>query len=144
MSKSSESTLIAKQKEYGVAGFDFWNTHEFDRKSKRLASKNPYRMFVIKGEQIVEWPVGSGNAWFPDKKFAGRLEVKHDHHGNMMHEFVRGADHKEFVPPITEDQALAKDVLQTKEENARLKAELAAIKAEQDKKSKPAPSASKG
>jgi hypothetical protein len=120
-----------------LAGFDYGATHIFDPKTKRLAAKNPYRRIVIKGQVIVEWPVGSGNVWYEDKTHAGRVEFV-----KGVREFKKGAKHEAFVPALTADEQLARNVANTEAENQRLKAELEAIKQEQKLASKPAPKAS--
>jgi acyl-CoA thioesterase FadM len=84
--------------------------------------------------QAFESPVGSRNLWFlRDQKFsepAGRLteEGKID----------LKAKHIDYEAPLTSDQKLAEDVASTKTENAALRAELEAMRAERDAAAKQA------
>lgn len=118
-----------------LACFDVNRTHMFDKKTKRLVGKNPYRLFVIDGEKFFEWPVGSGNCWYKNKRFAGRVATNAK--GDRC--IDKKAKYKEWTPPLTEDQKLAKEVSTIKQENERLQAELAAIKKEQAAATKQAP-----
>ena len=137
MSKESKQEAVPQEEVLG--GFDFKNTHIFDPKSKRIIGKNPYRRMVIEGTAVVEWPVGSGNAWYEDKKFAGRIVIDKD---SGKRSFDKGAKHVEWVPPLSADEQLARKVATTEQENKRLQAELAAIKKEQAAATKAPPSAS--
>lgn len=111
-------------------GFDLVVQHR-DSKSGRVVRENPYRMIAHEGVQYFERPKHSGNLWFLNGEPAGRMED-----GVIK----RGAGHKEWTPPLTADQQLAQKVLNTEEENRRLKAELEQIHREK----KYAPPASAG
>jgi len=71
-----------------------------------------------------ERPAGSGNIWNGQGEAIGRWD-KTKPEGKR---FIAGEPHIEWNPPETQDQKIAK-------ENAALKAELAALKAEQNSKS---------
>lgn len=86
--------------------------------------------YVKQGEGSVvyfERPAGSRNIWNGQGEAIGRWdETKPE-----GQRFIAGAPHIEFVMPETVDQKIAR-------ENAQLKAELAAIKAEREVKAAPA------
>lgn len=109
-------------------------THHFDSRG-RLKAKNPYRLHIQGGEKFFERPVGSGNLWHEGGTPAGRVEVKLSDDGLKQTKiFHRNAKHIEYIPPLTGDDKLAAEHEELKSKNAAMAAELAAIKAEREKK----------
>lgn len=107
-------------------------------KTGLVESKNPYILRVI-GEgsnktQLWERPAGSGNLWVHSYggEPAGRWDVKQPEGKRWLAD----AKHIEWAAPLTEDQKLVKKMTDTEAENQALKAEIAAIKAEQAPKVK--------
>lgn len=94
-----------------------------DPKTGRVIRSNPFKVIVERGRKYFEHPVGSGNLWFEDRTHAGRLEK------GLV---VPGAEHKLYVRPITEDEKLAREHAQVKQENERLLRELEEIKKEKE------------
>lgn len=113
--------------------FDITVTHR-DPRSGRITHKTPYILHIVDGQRFWEKPAGSGNCfnghgapigrWIREEKIVKGKKT-------VQGEFVEGAAHIEWTPPVTQDQQVAK-------ENAALKAELAALKAESVKKIQPA------
>ena len=112
-------------------GFDPRIVHERDPRTGRIKKVNAYRLTVQDSVRYYEWPKFSGNLWYEDRTPAGRWEEKEDPKTKrVVKKVVIGAEHKEYIAPLTEDQQLAKDILETKAENEKLKQELAAIQKE--------------
>lgn len=110
-----------------------------------IISHSPYILRVVgevgSSEKSRYWerPAGSGNLFDRDNNPIGRWEYEEKVvKGKKVREgkFVEGAPHVEWVPPMTQDQKIAR-------ENAALKAELASLKAEKEKQSA-APKKDKG
>ena len=118
--------------------FDLRVTHRHPRTGE-VIKHDPYILRVV-GEigsadrtQLWERPAGSGNLydfemnpvgrWIYEEKTVKGKKVKVGH-------YDAEAAHIEWIPPETEDQKIAK-------ENAALKAELAALKAEKEKTAQP-------
>lgn len=102
-----------------------------------IISHSPYILRVVgeigSSEKMRLWerPAGSGNLFDKDNNPIGRWVTEEKVvRGKTVKEgkFVEGAAHIEWTPPMTKDQKIAK-------ENATLKAEIAALKAERGAKS---------
>lgn len=107
--------------------FDLMVTHR-DPLTGQITKRDPYVMYVMKSAEggkmrLYERPKGSGNLWNSKGEPIGRWD-KSKKEGEQ---FIKGAKHIDWVQPLTKDQQIAK-------ENAALKAEIAAMKAESDKK----------
>lgn len=110
-------------------------------KTGLVAKKDPYIMRVVaegaNKSQYIEYPAGSGNLWSSDngklKEPIGRWD-KSKPEGDR---FLKGVPHIEWTPPLTEDQKLAKSIVAKDEKINQLEAELAAIKAEREKRNAP-------
>lgn len=98
-----------------------------DPKTGRVIKVKPYRLVIENHEKFFEYPKHSGNLWYENRMPAGRWE-----HIEGKRVIKKGAEHVEYVAPLTADEKIMLDVLQTKEKNRQLEAELAAIKAEQE------------
>lgn len=124
--------------------FDITVTHR-DPKTGLVVKKTPYILRVC-GEQgsdqkarYWERPAGSGNLfdksdnpvgrWIYEEKVVKGKKVR-------VGKYDEKAEHIQWVPPMTEDQKIAR-------ENAALKAELAALKAEKEKSAAPKTTAPK-
>jgi hypothetical protein len=113
-------------------GFDLTVTHR-DPYTGVITHTDPYIMRSLKAEggsgrtRVWERPAGSGNLFDRDNEPVGRW-VKDGENPNGV--FKRGAPHVAYEAPLTNDQKVAR-------ENMALKAELAAMKAEQEKKAEP-------
>lgn len=106
-------------------GFDLVVTHR-DPMTGRVVSTNPYTLRVIgsgngQKTQLFERPPRSGNLFDGKGRPFGRWE-------NGKHN--EKANHVVFVPPETEDQKLARSVIEKDSKIAELQRELASIKAE--------------
>jgi hypothetical protein len=115
-------------------------THIWDSQG-RLIKTQLYVEYVRDGNRYIERPINSGNLWTEDNQPAGRVEKTYSAKGTVLTKsFDYTVPHKEFKPELTGDEALMYQLENEREETARLKAELAAIKAEQaPKETKPAP-----
>ena len=103
-------------------GFDLMVTHR-DPHTGLITHKNPYAMRVVASAdggktRIFERPKGSGNLFDKKNVACGRW---------VNGKWDKEAKHEAWNPPQTKDQMIA-------QENAALKAEVAALKAEQLKK----------
>ena len=126
METFDDNQIEAKQVENPqqiLGDFDPKRVHYIDPKTKRLSKVNPFRVHMINRITYYEWPAGSGNLWYKDRTAAGIL----DEHGKP----VIGVPHKTYVMPKTQDDSLRTEVLTVKQQNAKLQAELDAIKKEQ-------------
>lgn len=117
-----------------LGDFDPLVIHHRDPVSKRLVKTNPYKLHIVDGIRYFEHPKGSGNLWYEDRTHAGRYEA-----GKV----IKGAAHKAYVAPLTQDEILARDISTTKQENERLLKELAEIKKELAAKTTTKPSEAK-
>jgi len=116
-------------------GFDLLVTHR-DPKTGMITHSNPYTLRVVAGAdggkmRLWERPAHSGNIWDKNGKPVGRYE-KSMVDGKMVSKFIPGAKHKEWVPPLTQDQVLAKSLMSKDSRIAELEKELASIKAEKE------------
>lgn len=107
-----------------LGDFDFHRIHVRDSLTKRLVKTNPVKLIIHDGVRYVEHPVGSGNLYWENKEPAGRIED-----GKI---FV-GKAHETYIKPMTEDEKLANEMAQTRQENAKLMKELEDIKKEQER-----------
>lgn len=106
-------------------------THR-DKKTGKIVKTNPYRVFVDNGVEYIEWPVGSGNLWFRGDDING---IKPSHAGRYENgKVLKGAAHKPYERPLTEDEKLARELATQKQELEALRAELSAIKKEKELK----------
>lgn len=132
-------------------GFDLVVTHR-DEKTGQITRTEPYILRVI-GEvgsneksRLWERPAGSGNLFDKKGNPVGRWVYEEKSvKGKKVRtgKFVPDVEHVEFVPPQTEDQKLRYEMTENKAKIAELERELAAIKAEKEKKSAPAQPAQK-
>lgn len=125
-------------------GFDFNVTHR-DPKTGQITHSTPYTLRVIgsgEGRQkLVERPAGSGNIFDMKNNPKGRWIVDAK---TKKGKLDPNAEHIAFVPPETEDQKLARSLIEKDSRIASLEAELKAISAEKEAKSAPvAPAAKK-
>lgn len=126
-------------------GFDITVTHR-DPKTGLIVKKDPYILRVCGQEgsnsksRYWERPAGSGNLFDKNNNPIGRWEYEEKALPNGLKsrvgKFVAGAKHISWEAPLTQDQKIAR-------ENAALRAELDALKAEKDK-SASAPKKDKG
>ena len=107
-------------------------THEFDNRG-RLIGRSPYRLHIVgQGEWLFERPVNSGNLYYANNEAAGRVEYKFDDRGIITGKvFDLKAAHKAYEPPKNADEKRDEHVKELVTLNARLQAELDAIKKEQ-------------
>lgn len=116
-------------------------THIWDAQGK-LVAKNPYRLFIVQGNQYFERPVNSGNLWTEGNQPAGRVECKFNDKGHIVSkEFDFTAPHKKWVAPLTGDSKLHYELEQERARTAELEAELAAIRGERAPKPAAKPAA---
>lgn len=125
-----------------VEGFDLKVTHRDDR-SGQVTHKNPYRLRVVGGKggnrmKLWERPVGSGNLWNLQGKPVGRWIEEEKEGGEVVMKYDPKAEHVSYEMPMTADQKLAQQANSVAAENETLRAELAAMKAEAEKKAAPA------
>lgn len=114
-------------------------THRWDSQGN-LVAKNPYRNHIINGNSYYERPVNSGNLWFENNQPAGRMELEFGEDGKISKKTLRlDAKHVDYTAPLKGDAAIHYELEQTRNKNAQLEAELAAIKGESAKKAAPAP-----
>lgn len=125
--------------------FDLMVHHRHHRTGK-LIKHTPYIKRVVgevgSSERATYWerPAGSGNLFDSHNNPIGRWEYEEKTvKGKTVKtgKFIEGAAHVAWEAPITQDQKIAK-------ENAALKAELAAMKAEKEKQAAPAKKQDKG
>lgn len=117
---SDNSEYVPKEK----ADFNPRVVHERDPKTGRVVRVNPFRVIIDNSVRYYEWPKGSGNLWWEDQTFAGRLDDK----GRP----VRGKAHVKYTPPMTQDESIARQNMVLEQENKRLHQELLDIKREQE------------
>lgn len=120
--------------------------HTRDEKSGAIIDSNPYTMTVISNEQgrtrIFERPPGSGNLFDKNNNPIGRWDYSKDAKGKKTKSWNQDAKHLAFEKPLTNDQKLARQVIEKDAEIAELRAalaakEVAAIKAENQKDAGP-------
>lgn len=105
-------------------------THHWDARG-RLKKRDNYRLHVKDGVQYFERPVNSGNLFYENNEPAGRVEYVPDEKGRKFKKFDFEAEHKSYVAPLTGTEKLHFENQNLKDENAKLLAELEAIKQEQ-------------
>lgn len=105
------------------ATFDL-KTHSTDPLTGKVSLVNPYRLRIQGAVKYFERPVGSGNLWYEDNEPAGRW---------VANKVESEAPHIDWVAPISGAEKLQRELVNAKESEAALRAELAAIKAEHEK-----------
>lgn len=125
-------------------GFDLVVTHRHP-KTGIITHSDPYILRVIaNGEgkaRVWERPAGSGNLWDKQNKPIGRWD-KTKPEGER---FRKDEAHIAWAAPLTEDQKLARSVIEKDVRIQALERELAAIQAEREAKSAtPTPKKDKG
>ena len=115
-------------------GFDL-TTHRRDPKTGLVIESDPYILRILGGtdggkSRVWERPAGSGNLWDKSNQPIGRWD-KTQPEGKR---FIAGAPHVEWTPPETKDQKLARSLVEKESKINELERELAAIKAEEKKK----------
>jgi len=123
------------QDEPVVQGFDTRVTFR-DQKTGQITKQDPYIQRVC-GEGtnrsvFFERPAGSGNLWSVAGKPVGRWDATKPE----GERFISNAEHVAWERPQTEDEKLASRLIAKDQENAILKAEVAALKAEKAKRAK--------
>lgn len=113
-----------QEQEVLLADFNPHVVHYRDAKTRRVVSKKPFKVVSHQGVRFYEYPVGSGNLWWENRKPAGRL-------GDDGVP-VRGAKHVAWEAPITQDETIAAQNATLKQENLRIQKELEAIKREME------------
>lgn len=116
--KQNDESYIPQE----LGGFDPKIVHHRDPHTGQLVKVNPFRVIIDNGVRFYEWPKGSGNLWWENRTFAGRL----DERGRP----VRGKAHEKYAPPLTMDQKIAQHNMVLEQENKKLAAELQEIKQE--------------
>jgi len=106
-----------------LGDFDPRVVHTRNPKTGRVIRVNPFKLIVERGSRYYEHPVGSGNLYFEDRHVAGRLEK-----GLVL----LGAEHKEWIIPLSDDEQIARKYAQTEQENQRLNRELGELKQERE------------
>ena len=111
--------------------FNLVVTHR-DEKTGAIILRDPYTLRVIQASdggktRLWERPKNSGNLFNKAGEPVGRWMMDEK---SKRGKFVAGAAHIEFKAPETEDQKLARSLIEKDHELAALKAELAAIQAE--------------
>lgn len=110
-------------------GFDLQVTFR-DEKTGQIIKTNPYCLRIVgnpDGTRMRLWerPVGSGNIWNKKGEPAGRW---------INGKFAKGEPHIAFEAPLTEDQKLAKSLVDKDARIAALEKELQSLKGEAKKK----------
>lgn len=114
--------------EQTLGDFNPLKVQTIDPKTKRVVEKKPFTVYCVKGSRYYEYPVGSGNLWYEDRSFCGR---KGERSAKGEFDIQVGEAHVKWEPPATADQTVAVEAASLKVENAKLLAELADIKKEQ-------------
>lgn len=123
-------------KEEEVIGFDKRVTFR-DPKTGQVVRTDPYIRRVCAKEgggstRYWERPAGSGNLWDSNGNAIGRWDATKPE----GERFQKDAPHVAWERPQTEDDKLANALIAQANENAALKAELEALKAEKAKREK--------
>lgn len=122
-SKGKMKEAAVRLEEESPKGFNLKVTYRDEDGS--IYKKDPYILRVVDKRKLWERPVGSGNLWDRKNQPIGRwVNGKHD----------EKAEHIAFTPPETEDQKLARSVVEKDSKIKALEAELASMKAESKKK----------
>lgn len=109
--------------------------HRWDTQGRPVGKPNHYRKFILGDKEVYERPLNSGNLWYENNEPAGRVELEFNDRGHIIKkEFKWGAEHIEYVAPLTGDAKVAAELASQKARADQLEAELKAIKAEQSKK----------
>jgi hypothetical protein len=115
---------MAEQKDEAVKPFDIV-VNKWNKQTKRMDGKNPYRLWVVRNVEYFERPVGSGNLYSKDGKPAGRLT-------NIKNvEIDREAAHIEWSAPKTEEDMKEIKYAELQKRITEYEAELTSIKKEQ-------------
>ena len=124
---------------------DNWPADKFDLRVQqwdargRVKSVNPYRVHNQAGATYFERPVNSGNLWYEDNTPAGRVTVTRNEKGAIISKkFDHNAPHIAYSAPLSAEEQTHYENETLKAENAKLAAELAAIRSEQDKRAEAA------
>lgn len=107
-----------------LGDFNPHQVHFRDPLTKQVSAIKAFRVHIHQGIKYYEYPKGSGNLWWEDRKPAGRLGED----GKP----VRSKEHVAWEPPKTADQTIAEKNATLAQENAKLAKELEAIKREQE------------
>lgn len=126
-----QDVKYGKPEEKKSEGFDL-RTHYIDPATRKVSHKNPYRMHAIKGVQYFERPVGSLNLFYKDGSPAGRIDEEALKKNRW--EVLVDAPHVDWVAPKTEAELREQQYEQAIARSKELEKELAAMKAEQEKK----------
>lgn len=115
-------------------GFDLMVTHR-DPKTGLITKQDPYVLIVSAASEggksrMWERPKNSGNLWNKKGEPIGRFV--RDEKGKRKYDAT--AKHVEFIPPETDDQKLARSVVEKDDRIAQLEKELAGIKADKEKR----------
>lgn len=116
-------------------GFDLQVTFRDDL-TGLVTHHNPYTMRVVAAQdggkmRLWERPVGSGNLWDKKGNPIGRWLTDEK---TKKGKFIKGEPHISFVPPMTEDQKLARSLTEKDSRITALEKELDSLKAESKKK----------
>jgi len=114
--------------------------HHRDPKSGLVTRETPYTLRVLAAPgggktQVWERPAGSGNLFDKNNKPVGRWDAAR----KEGERYLKDEAHVTWIPPETQDQKLARTVVESEQKIKALEQELAAIKAEELKKKAPAP-----
>lgn len=113
------------QEEVQAQGFSLKVTFR-DEKSGVVVDKDPYTLHVVDRARYWERPVGSGNLF--DKK--GQPVGRWDASKPEGKRFLKGEPHIAFERPLTQDQKLARDLVEKDARIEALQKELSLIKGE--------------
>lgn len=124
-------------------GFDL-TVHRRDSRTGELIDVDPYTVRVVghggnERSRFFERPAGSGNLFDKNGVAVGRWD-KTKPEGER---FLEGAPHVQFEKPLTQDQMLRKEMIESKAKIAALEKELAAVKTEKESKSQKASTSNK-
>jgi len=106
-------------------------THVTDPVTQQTKLVNQYRLYILNGVRYFERPVGSQNLWYENNEPAGRI-AGFSEKGDMKVDTA--AAHKAYVAPPSGAELIASELEQTSAALEAARAELAALKAEQEQK----------
>lgn len=113
------------QEEIESQGFNLRVTYR-DEKSGVVVDKDPYILRVADRARYWERPVGSGNLFDKKGNPVGRWDVNKPE-GKR---FLKGEPHVAFEKPLTQDQKLARELVEKSARIETLEKELSLIKGE--------------